>query len=104
MRTFRGRHNSIKFKCLWSLLDEVDREHTAREIAEATGVGYRSVVTSLPKWVRWRYITRRSRTIDGYRYRIAVKGQRFVEESWSIAPVERYRFEMSKRQGVKIII
>ena len=92
MRTFRGRHNSIKFKCLWLLLDEVDR--TAWEISGATGVGYRSVVTSLPKWVRWRYVTRRT-TIDGYRYRIAVKGQRFVEESWSIAPVQRYRFEIN---------
>ena len=108
-----GRWNEAKGKVLlllyWRYRSGKSHPVGISDIHELTGVGYRTLATSLPKWHRWNYIRRKliSRKIldfelrgeKVYGYTIAAKGIRWIEE-WAqyYLPIQRYRHEIDQWQ------
>jgi len=100
--TFKGRHNSVKAKCL-IVLYEAKMGHqigpTAKELAAKAGVSYRSLSTLLPRWLRWEFVL-----CEGtYRvqWRIARRGQQWLNRWQSVMPLVRYVREI---EALSIII
>ncbi len=83
--TFKGKHNAVKSKCLVFLSLHSNESFTARELSEnVPDASYKSLLTLLFRWYQWAYVSRRPGSKDStgwhvYRYRIAQRGQDFIE-------------------------
>jgi hypothetical protein len=87
---------------------------TVSKIHELTGVAYRTLLTSLPKWHRWEYIRRYRIPLKklGYKtqgryvfgYSIALKGIDWIEE-WAciFLPFSRYRDRLDRGMGLYLL-
>lgn len=111
-----GRWNEAKGKTLLFLFLRTQKHGTEKEAAigiaaihKLTGVPYRTLLTSCPKWHRWGYIKRfQNTTLSAsginnnrrvYHYTISDKGIRLLLE-WArfYLPLDRYQAEMNEWQ------
>ena len=98
--TFKGRHNSVKAKSLL-VLYEAKMGHqpglTAKELAAKAGVNYYSLLTLLPRWLRWEYVL--CEGIYRAQWRIARRGQRWLNKWQHVMPFARYVSEIEACQS-----
>lgn len=85
--TFQGKHNKNKAKVLIFLyyvrFHGFNKSYGAQELSIFTGCPYQSVLNSLGKWYKWRYLDRRAVGADGmrphYAYTIGERGVHFIK-------------------------
>lgn len=95
---FGGNNNSIKSKTLLLLHHYKNQLNnntglTLMELHKLTGCNYESLKASMSKWVRWHYILRHNG--QPYRYIIAARGIRFVEQRIPLDIFNRYVSEIN---------
>ena len=93
--TFKGKHNELKTKVFWYLYGKSGS--SAYEIYNQIGVNYRSLLSSLSKWVEWRYIQRK-RVNGKYHYSLLSKGETFFLLAQQKAPMKRYQKQIETYQ------
>lgn len=76
--TFGGKHNIVK-SCAFLVLEAYHGGLLLSELATFTGCDYKSLSVLVGRWCRWHYISRQE-TSRGYRYRLRVRGKRFIED------------------------
>ncbi len=84
--SFNGRHNMVKAMALivlYARRSNGDGGITAKALSIKSTASYRSLLSLLPKWVRWSYVQRKA--IEGdygpiYSYSISKRGEHFLED------------------------
>lgn len=102
-----SRHNSVKSKVLITLYDRKyyykDNTGISRiELAKTVGSTDNYLRLVLPRWVRWRYVTKlanNGKDSAHFVYRITQRGCRFIEERLMPEQVMAYRQELRDLQG-----
>ena len=78
-----SKNQSVKFKvlyCLGYIFSNSDCWLTTREISDESGVDYRYLLTSLPRWTRFKhpYVARKLNAHGKYCYHIRAQGYRLI--------------------------
>jgi len=101
--SFRGKHNSTRVKAWLILYDRYlgkKRGLKLAELALLTGVSYKSLSASLPRWIKWRYVGARSRP-GGREYSLRKRGRAWLERWRDTMPLDRYIQEIETHQRGK---
>jgi predicted transcriptional regulator len=100
--SFEGIHNAVRAKTYLVLLEyslnyRYGTGLNARDIARLSGCSYRTILCSLGKWTKRRYILR-VHCHGYYHYRIAKRGSKWLDRHIQglRLPVEKYIQEMEQ--------
>lgn len=98
---FYGKYNETKAKCwlvLYNLYLSGDKKGlTARELANLAGVNLRSLYTLLQRWHTWNRVLLKTDTLN--RWKIAVKGRKWLDNHQDLMPMARYVTEIEAHQA-----
>ena len=101
--TFSGKHNSTRCKA-WLVLYDCylgrRRGLLLRELAQKTGISYKSLSVSITKWIRWRYVGFHL-TGAGRAYKLNKRGRDWLERWWYTMPLQQYFSEIESIQKKK---
>ena len=105
--TFNGKHNELKCKVLYILYEAYNNKRggdsgggsgwlTAKQIHELSGVNYRSLLTRLPLYHRWKYILCPKRKYGFKRYAISKAGRDYFDKYRDDMPLAKYKREIKE--------
>ena len=104
--TFEGSHNALKAKVLYILYEAYKADPygggrwlTAKQIQEATGCNYRSLMTRLPLYHRWKYLLCPKHRYGFNRYAISKIGRTYFDKYERSMPLARYKREIKAAIG-----
>ena len=104
--TFNGRHNELKCKVLYILYEAYKADPysggrwlTAKQIYELTGVNYRSLLSRLPLYVRWKYILCPKRRYSFKKYAISKAGRDYFDKYKDNMPLASYKRDIKAWQA-----
>ena len=94
--TFFGRHNRTRclaWLCLYDCHLARQPGLRLRELADVTGISYKSLSVCLTKWIRWQYVGFRPRK-GGRTYYLRARGIKWVDRWQYDMPYQQYRGEL----------
>jgi hypothetical protein len=101
--TFNGKHNELKCKVLYILYEAYNNTRgggsrwlTAKQIYELSSINYRSLLTRLPLYHRWKYILCPKRRYGFKRYAISKAGRAYFDKYRDDMPLARYKREIKE--------